>query len=142
MSNTQVAFIEKSRVPDRATLQASIDALGFDLALDPAFTPFEDEGFSPCVLAGEGDVGFEVFYGDADELTDGDETLEAIAAGRDYAISMVWRSSMKDLVCVMIVSCALAKDFGAVISYEAEEPETLPALLESTRRIVTALGGK
>lgn len=35
MSNTQVAFIGRARVPSRSALQASIDALGFDLKLDP-----------------------------------------------------------------------------------------------------------
>ena len=143
MSNTQIAFIEKSRVPSRAQLQASIDALGFNLALDPEFTPFEDEGFSPCVLAGEEGPGFEIFYDDAESVIDGDESLEEIAGGRDFSISMVWRSSMKDMACVMIVSCALAKDFGAVISFEGEEPEELTSLVESTRKtVVDAVAGE
>lgn len=143
MSNTQMAFVERSRVPSRDQLQASIDALGFDMSLDPDFTPFEDEGFSPCVLAGEEEIGFEIFYEDADEVTDGDEDLEEIAAGRDCCISLVWRGSMKDLACVMIVSCALAKDFGAVISFEGDPPEPLDAMLDSTRKIVAdAIAGK
>ena len=75
MSNTQMAFIERSRVPGRDQLQASIDALGFDMSLDPEFTPFEDEGFSPCVLAGEEEVGFEIFYEETDEVIDGDDDL-------------------------------------------------------------------
>ena len=137
MSNTQAAFLERSRVPTRDQLQAAINALGFDLSLDPEFTPFEDEGFSPCVLLGSEEAGFEIFYDDANALTGGDEELESIAAGRGYSISMVWRGSKKDLACVMIVSCALAKEFDAIISYEGEKPEDLSVLLESTRKILS-----
>jgi hypothetical protein len=36
---------------------------------------------------------------------------------------------MKDLACVLIVSCALMKDFDSVVSYEGEPPEPLESLL-------------
>jgi hypothetical protein len=136
MSNTQFAFLKRSSVPTREALQASIRGLGFDLTLDPEFTPFEDEGFSPCVFNGIEDVGFEVFYEPASEIAGDDEDLQEIIGENDYCISMVWRSSMKDFASVMIVSCALAKDFGAVISYEGEEPEVFDALLKTTKSIV------
>ena len=136
MSNTQYAFLKRSSVPDRAALQASVGALGFDLTLHPDFTPFEDSGFLPFVLCGEEGPGFEIEYLEAEEVIDGDEDFASLADGRDYCITMVWRSSMKDLACVMIVSCALAKDFDAVISYEGEEPDPLPKMLEATREIV------
>lgn len=132
MSNTQYAFLMRSRVPSRESLQVSIDALGFDLKLDPNFTPFTDSGFSPCVLNGTGDVGFEVFYQPAADI----EGLDAIAGANDFCISMTWHSSMKDCASVMIVSCALAKDFGAVISYEGEAPEPVEVLIEQTRGII------
>ncbi|MDD2893767.1 MAG: hypothetical protein PHF20_07520 [Halothiobacillaceae bacterium] len=136
MSNTQFAFINRAQVPDRSALQASIDALGFDLKLHPDFMPFEDSGFLPFILHGEEGPGFEIEYQDAAEVIDGDEELGAIAGGRDHCISMVWRSSMKDLACVMIVSCALAKDFDAVVSYEGDEPEPLAKMLEATHEII------
>jgi hypothetical protein len=136
MSNVQYAFLDKTRVPDRAALQASIDALGFDVKLHPDFTPFTDEGFSPCVLGGEAGPGFEIYYQTASEATDDDEEVLAVADGRDYCISMVWRGSMKDLACVMIVSCALARDSGAVISYEGDDPSPLDELIASTKDIL------
>jgi hypothetical protein len=136
MSNSQFAFINRSAVPDRAALQASIDALGFDLKLHPEFTPFDDSGFLPCTLSGEEGPGFEIFYEDSAEIVGEDDDFKLIADGRDHCISMVWRGSMKDLACVMIVSCALTKDFGAVVSYEGESPESLPKMLEATQGIV------
>jgi hypothetical protein len=136
MSNTQFAFLKKSQVPSRAALQASIDALGFDLKLDPTLNLLEDSGFSPCVLAGISDVGFELFTEPAkDVIGDNDEFLEAIGDS-DLAVSMIWRGSMKDCASVLIVSCALAKDFGAVISYEGEPPEPFENLLEATREAI------
>lgn len=136
MSNTQIAFLNRADVPGRDALQASIDRLGFNLKLHPEFTPFDDSGFLPCILDGTSDVGFEVFYAPASEITKGDEDLAAIAAGRDFSISMVWRGSMKDCACGMIVSCALAKDFGAVVTYEGNPPEPFESLLGNTKEIV------
>ena len=136
MSNTQFAFLKKSQVPSGAALQASIDALGFDLKLDPTLNLLEDSGFSPCVLAGISDVGFELFTEPAkDVIGDNDEFLETIGDS-DLAVSMIWRGSMKDCASVLIVSCALAKDFGAVISYEREPPEPFENLLEATREAI------
>ncbi|MDR0781710.1 MAG: hypothetical protein LBF16_13640 [Pseudomonadales bacterium] len=39
---------------------------------------------------------------------------------------------MKDSAAVMIVSCALAHDFGAMIFYEGETPMSLEVLLQET----------
>ncbi len=136
MSNTQFAFLKKSRVPSGAALQASIDALGFDLKLDPVLNLLEDSGFSPCVFAGIPDVGFELFTEPAaDVMSDSDEFRKVIGDS-DISVSMVWRGSMKDCASVLIVSCALAKDFGAVISYEGEPPEPFERLLEATHEAI------
>lgn len=129
MSNIQYAFISRSRVPNRSELQASIDALGFDLKLHPEYTPFADSRFLPFTLNGEEGPGFEIQYESASEVIDEDKSLQEIAAGRDYCISMAWHGSMKDLACVLIVSCALMKDFESVVSYEGNSPEPLENML-------------
>ena len=61
MSNTQFAFLKRKSVPSREVLQAAIDALGFDLKLHPDLDLVKDTGFSPCVLEGVPEVGFELF---------------------------------------------------------------------------------
>ena len=142
MSNTQFAFIERSKVPDRAALQASVDALGFDLKLHPDYTRFEDSGFLPFVLCGEEGPGFEIDYEEARQIVGEDANLQALAVGRDHCISMTWKGSMKDLACVMIVSCALAKDFEAVVSYGGEPPEPLETMLESIPIILKESAGE
>lgn len=136
MSNIQYAFVHRSRVPSRPELQASIHALGFDLQLHADYLPFRNSGFLPMVLDGQEGPGFELEFMTADALTVDDPGLKAIAAGRDHCISMAWHGSMKDLACVLIVSCALVKDFDAVVSYEGEPPEPLDSLLATAREVL------
>ena len=139
MSNTQYAFLERDKVPDREALQQSIDRLGFDLKLDPEYSQFEDEGFLPFTLGGDTGPGFEIHYARTADIIEDDDERAALAGDRDCCISMVWRGSMKDLACVMIVSSALARDFDAVVSYEGEAPESASDLFESARKIVGEL---
>ncbi|WMS88815.1 hypothetical protein [Pleionea litopenaei] len=136
MSNTQFAFIDKESVPSREHLQKAIDALGFDLQLDPEFTPFEDEGFSPCILNAEEDVGFEIYYESVEDVIEDDEVFKAITEGKNFCISMCWGGSLKDCACVMIVSSAFAKEFGAIVSYQGEEPEPLEKMISDAHDII------
>ena len=136
MSNIQYAFIKKANIPSAEALQTSINSLGFDLKIDPDLNFLESAGFSPCVLAGIPDVGPEIFTESASESLDGNEELRGVVGERDFCIGMVWRGSMKDCASVMIISCALAKEFGAVISFEGEPPEPLEGLIEAAKEIV------
>ncbi len=133
MSNSQFAFIPRSRVPQRDALQASVDRLGFDLKLHPDFTPFDDSGFLPFTLNGYEGPGFEIHYSAAQDVVGDDDDFAAMADGRDYCITMTWGGRMKDLACVMMVSCALARDFDAVVSYEGEEPQPLEDMLHTVQ---------
>ena len=133
MSNTLFIFLRKANIPTRAALQASIDKLGFDLQLDPELDILNDSGFSPCVLNGVSDVGFELLTGTPDEIFG--EDLE-IAGDNNFCIGLVWHSSMKDCAAAMIASCAFAKDFGAVVSYEGEPPESVEKLFNEARGIL------
>jgi len=136
MSNTQYVFLKKSEIPDRAELQASINRLGFALQLHPDLLLMTDMGFSPCVLDGTSNVGFELMPMTAEEASNGDEGFFALADGRDYCLTFTWRGSMKDCAAVMVVSCALAKDFNGVVSYEGESLESLEIMIEGTRGVI------
>jgi hypothetical protein len=136
MSNTQYAFLRSESLPSRSTLQGWIDSLGFDLKLCPDLALKTDRGFSPCILSGVEDVGIELWPSDVAEMAAGNEEILRGAEGRDFCISMTWRSSMKDCAAVMIVSCALAKFCDAVISYEGDAPEPLDKMLAATVGIV------
>lgn len=136
MSNTLYAFIDRARIPNRSDLQLSVNALGFNLVIDEYYEPFENSGFLPFLLDGRKGMGFEIFYEDAAELIDQDDTLRAISAGRDYCISMSWGGSMADCACAMIICCALTKDFDASVSYEGDRPNTLAEMLAETQDAV------
>lgn len=129
MSNIQYAFIDRTRVPDRTALQASLDALGFDLQLPPDSTPFKDSGFLPLVLEGEEGPGFEMECHESADLLAQDERLRSVASNRTCCISMSWHGSMRDLACVMVVSYTLSKNFGAIVSYEGDPPASEEDLL-------------
>jgi hypothetical protein len=139
MSNTQFAFLKKSAVPAREALQQAIDALGFDLKLHLELDFFNAQGFLPCTLNGEPGIGFELSSGPASDFIDDDEEFQEIAGDNDWCISMTWRSSMEDCASALVVSCALANDFAAVISYEGEEPAEVNDMIAETRTVIQEL---
>jgi len=139
MSNTQFAFLRKENVPEAEAWQKVIDELNFKirLCIDSELAPFEDEGFSPCVWGEtDDDVGFEIYYEPAEDIYEEDDELKKTAGENDYCISMCWVGSIKDCAAVMIASCALAKGFGAVISYQGEDPYPFDKLIDATHEII------
>jgi len=130
MSNTQFAFISRAKVPSQAALQASIDALGFNLKVDPELRLLTDSGFSPCVLNGISDVGFELLSGPTSDLFVEAPHFAGLSQGLDFCIQMIWHGSFKDCAAAMIVACALATDFGALVSYEGNPPDSAQDILK------------
>lgn len=130
MSNTQFVFISKVSVPSRSALQASIDKLGFDLRVDPELNLATDSGFSPCILQGIPDVGFELSSGPAAAVLDENPHVADLSQGLDFCIQMIWHGNFKDCAAALIVACALATDFGAVVSYEGNPPDSAKDMLK------------
>lgn len=136
MANEQFAFIHKNKVPTPDQWQAAVDAAGFDLKLDPELKVFEDEGFMPCKLFGK-DSGVETYYSPIDELFDDRAEAEELAGDRDFCISFRWGGRYSEAACAMVLSYVLAHSFGAVVSYEFEDPyEDLDALRKETEEIL------
>ncbi len=120
MSLQQTAYLLRANVPDRAALQAAIDTLGFDCKIDAAYVPFQCSGFLPCVLAGT-ESGFEIYFESAaDVFTDFQHLAQAVGS-RDVAITFRWGGDMSECACVLIVSAALAKSFGAIVHYQDDD---------------------
>ena len=118
MSNVQYAFLERSKVPDRAAWQSAIDKCGFDFQLFPELQAFESSGFLPCKLMGS-EAGFEIYY---DEATGLAEELGADAEGLDYCVWFRWGGSLVECASAMIASYVLAKAFDAVVCFEGQPP--------------------
>lgn len=135
MANAQYVFIDKAKVPTRESWQAAINECGFDLQLDPEMKPMEDSAFSPCTLWGK-ESGVEIYYeGDPQSMNE----LCSISQGRDYCISFRWGGAMDECACAMIASYALAKHFGAIVSYEGNEPMSLEDLFKETQSIIVEI---
>jgi hypothetical protein len=83
------------------------------------------------------DSGVETYYSLANEIFDAPAVVEELAGDRDYCISFRWGGSFREAACAMILSYALASSFGAVVSYEGEQPyRDLAALREDTDEIL------
>jgi hypothetical protein len=116
MSLQQTAYVARSNVPDRAALQAAVDALGFDCKIDTFYVPFQCSGFLPCVLAGS-ESGFEIYFEAATDVLSDFPNLTGTVGSRNVAITFRWGGDMSECACVLIVSAALAKTFGAIVHY-------------------------
>ncbi len=108
------AFLASSCVPSQSNWQDIINKLGFNLKIDPGLTPFQDCGFSPCILNGK-DSGFEIYYETAyDVLVDYPQIADKVEK-RDYCISFRFGGDMDELACALIASAALAKSLGEFV---------------------------
>jgi hypothetical protein len=129
LSLLQTAYIVRKNVPDRQALQAAVDSTGFDCKLDESYIPFESSGFLPCSINGK-KSGFEISFEPASEPLAVFPQLGERVGGRDVAITFRWGGDMAECTCVLIVSLALAKDFGAIVHYQDDD------LLYSTEQLV------
>lgn len=139
MSNSLFAFLRKDDVPDRARWQEAIDASGYSLELGPDLRPFEASGFLPCQLLGR-DAGFEIAYGTAQELA-GDAWREVAPEHADHCVTFTWGSGMTEGASAAIAAYALAARFGATVSYECEEPQSLEAQAAEIEEFLTEIRG-
>ncbi len=120
MSLQQTAYVTRANVPDRPALQAAVDALGFDCKIDTFYVPFQCSGFLPCVLAGS-ESGFEIYFEAAADVLSDFPNLAGTVGSRDVAITFRWGGDMSECACVLIVSAALAKSFGAIVHYQDDD---------------------
>ena len=139
MSQSQTAFKGKSRVPDRVALEEAVRALGFDLAIDEFYRPFECSGFLPCVLKGR-KSGFEMYFESPEGVLQSFPHFKNEIGNRDCAIGFRWGGDMAECACVLIVSAALAKNFGAVVHYQDDDLiYTAQQLVDEAQSVLASL---
>ena len=136
MANEQFAFIHRARVPSRDQWQQAVDESGFDLVIYEGLQPFSHSGFLPCKLLGA-DSGVETYHGPASEAVPEADVLKELSGGRDFCITFRWGGSFQEAACAMILSYALARSFGAAVSYAGEPPcASLEAIRADTEAMV------
>jgi hypothetical protein len=133
MANSQTAFMERTRVPDRKALQEAIKGLKFKLTIDDSYVPFECAGYIPCTLDGE-DSGIEIKFGDSSpSLTDAPQ-LKTQIGDRDTAITIRWGGDPREHASAMIIAAVLAQSFGALVMRQGEDAfRMLDQLLDEAR---------
>jgi hypothetical protein len=137
MARAQTAYLNRKDVPARDLLQAAIRQLGFKLALDDSYEPFETKGYLPCTLDGE-DAGFDLRFQHVEEGVS--SNLASAIGGRDTAMKVRWAGDPREQLAALAVCAALADKFGAIV----HEPEgdrllTLDELLEKARKASDSL---
>lgn len=103
MSLEMHLFLEKRRVPDRASWQAAVDSLALPLRLSPDLDPIHDTGFSPSEIKGL-KSGFEIYSKPADTHLQDQGELAKVVGNRDWCISFRWGGDMNECACVLAAS--------------------------------------
>lgn len=122
--------MRRDRVPSHAAFQAAIDTTGFDLKLDPFYSPLVSEGFHPCRF-GDRETGFEIMWQPMDEIREAFPHLMGDIGNRDVCLTFILHSDMMECASAMMASAALARECDAFVLYQDDElvytPEQLIA---------------
>lgn len=137
MARAQIAYLNRKDVPARNSLQAAIHQLGFKIALDESYEPFETKGYLPCTLDGE-DAGFDLRFQRVEEEVS--SNLASAIGDRDTAMKFRWAGDPREQLAALAVCAALVEKFGAIV-HEPERDEllTLDELVEKARKISASL---
>lgn len=114
MARSHILYIDRAAVPDRAALQAAIDASKTKVVLDHDYAPFAVDGYLACALDGE-DAGFDIRFSQRDAAAPLPPTLAEAIGSRDVAIALKWSSDPREKIAAFAFSAALAESFGAII---------------------------
>ena len=137
MARAQTAYLNRKDVPARDLLQAAIRQLGFKLALDDSYEPFETKGYLPCTLDGE-DAGFDLRFQHVEEGVS--SNLASAIGGRDTAMKFRWAGDPREQLAALAVCSALVDKFGAIVhESEGDRLLTLDELLEKARKTSDSL---
>ncbi len=131
MARALQLLIASARLPQRAALQATVQALGFaTLVLDAGAAPLSSPGYLPCTLDGE-DAGVDLRRAEA-EMLPGDD--------RDLRLTLHWSGDAREQACALILAAALAQDSGALVHADGTaEVLTAADLVAQATRAVTRL---
>ena len=112
-------LLSKSRLPDVRQWQAAIDALGFDVRLDPSLMVGSGGGFVPACFNGR-DSGFEFDTSSAIDVLKVCPDFEREFGGCDCSANFRVGSDLTELACAMIAAAALAR-LGEGVLFDPQE---------------------
>jgi hypothetical protein len=134
MSLEMRVFLDRGKIPNRASWQAVVGSLGIPFELDPDRDPIHDSGFSPSKIKGL-DSGFEICSEPAEGFLEDQAELARRVGDRDWCISFRWGGDLNECACVLAASAALVKLCDAVAYYPDDNlTYDLNGLLEEAKR--------
>jgi len=113
MSMELHVLVEDSRLPDIGQWQNAVDALGFNLKLDPTLVVREHTGFVPCAFKGQSS-GFEFDVSPASTVAQAYAEFKDQFSGRDTSANFRWGGDLNEMACSLIASVALAQVCGGL----------------------------
>lgn len=134
MARSLFAYLDPTRWPDRAALQAAVRALGFRFVVDEGWVPHGSADYLPCTLEGE-DAGVYVRFEREVAWPDGAGGAE-MQGSRTERVSLRWGGDPREEMSAMILAAALASSFDAlVIEPEGGAPRTADSLTQRARTL-------
>lgn len=108
MSMELHVMVDDSRLPNLRRWQETIDALGFDLKLDPSLSVRDNRGFLPCTFKGR-QSGFEFDIFPASDIVETYPEFGHRFSGRNASANFRWGGDMVEMACALVASAALAR---------------------------------
>ena len=116
MSMTQIAFLEKSRLPSRKDLETAISRLGYSFVFLEPFDKFEDLHDFACKIKGNETV-VEMHHESAAEVLEDYPAFRDKVGAANHAISFHWGSDIAAAAAIAVLSLALIDISNATIIY-------------------------
>ena len=108
------AYLDPAQVPDHATLQAAVKALGFGIVFDAPWLPFETSGYIPCTAQGE-DAGLELRFEANGPWPEAAAANAAAQGSRSVLVQLRWGGDKREELCATALAAALVGHCDAVV---------------------------
>ncbi len=119
MTKSYIAYLGRSRMPDRQALQAALKAMRFPLTIDDGQVPFESGGYLPRTLDGE-DAGVDLRFSDSATQLAGQPQLQEAVGARDAAIVLRWGGDPRERASALMLAAVLAHRFNARVQAQLD----------------------
>lgn len=127
MARSFTVLIHQADFPLRASLQAAIKDLNFNLTVEDDYVPFVSSGYLPCTLEGE-DAGLMLRFFKHEPDSD-----------KDDSVNLQWSGDPREKVTVLIIASALASRFNALVFDENSAPVSASTLVGMAKQALASM---
>jgi hypothetical protein len=127
MARSFTVLINQADFPLRASLQAAIKDLHFNLTVEDDYVPFVSSGYLPCTLEGE-DAGLMMRFCKLEPPAD-----------KDGSVNLQWSGDPREKITVLMIASALASQFNASVLDESHALISPPALVAMAKQAIASI---